>query len=197
MKNKLRTFGHIILCLVCIIIGFLISKIVKVPGITFAKELNPLHGISILFTLFIAIYVSLMLDKHKESKKIQRDLVFDRIHNLLECINSINIDKDKFILTEVTSTLKKIGIQLNYVKKFIKLTNITKKEFKDKFDLHYKKLKDLMTNTPITEGTNGNPPIECVRGKLIYNSDRKREIELQVEQFKNLIFDLQFEIAIS
>lgn len=195
MKNKLRVFGHIVLCLLCVVIGFFLGKIVMVPGVTCSKEINPLHGVSILFSLFAVIYVALMLDKYKESQRKQRELIYDRIDDLLVCVNSINLEEESICLTKVNIALKKMWVMSTYVSKFIKLMNLPKNNFEHTFKVSHKELRELLTNTPVTSIENEDPPIKCERGILIYNYARRGDIEANIDTIKNLIFDLQFNIA--
>ena len=195
MKKQLRWFGHAVIYLALIAIGLLIGKIITVPGITCSKELNPLEGVSILFSLFALIYVALILDKHKEVKKNQRELIFKRIDDLDRCVDSTRLVDNRINFKEAVSCLKKINRLSMYVGRFIVLVNISEDEFTKSFQKMHKDLNVLMTFTPAKLKRGQNHPIKCEKGMLIYSDERVYEIESAIEFIKSYLYDLLLKVA--
>lgn len=197
MKSKIFHIGFAILLLVAIGIGFLLAKLITVPGIIFSKEINPLHGVSILSSVFIAIFLAIIFDKHKESRKVQRELILKRIEDLLGHVDKIDqiMDQNDIQLTSVTSSIKKVRMSFEFIKKVIALVKIKAANFEDNFEKHHKELNYLATYTPIKTDRNNKVPIKCIKGVLKYENDRLQEIESNIQSMKDNIFELQIFIA--
>lgn len=196
--SKLRMIGWIVLFCLIWVIGVLCGKLITVPGVAISKEVNPLHGVSILSSIFIAIYIALILDKHKECKKIQRELVFRRIDEIYENIASLylKLENKSINLTEANLVSKRIWTLFDSLKKLIEMSNICSiKGFDSSFREKHKELKNLMTNTPIDPTEYDCPPIKVEDGIVKYSQSRVQEIESCIDSLKSCIFELQITIT--
>ena len=74
-----------------IVIGFILGKMVFIPGITMDLSINPLHLLSILTTIGIAVFVGMIYNKNASYEVKRKELVqhlldksLDSIQNLLQ-----------------------------------------------------------------------------------------------------------------
>jgi hypothetical protein len=192
-KNKYNLIGNIALYIVCLVTGFFVGKLVSIPGVSLAKEINPLHGISIFCSFFCVIFVSLLLDKHKEASKGQRQLMLNQLESLLENVEQLStrLCKEGIEFVVVTSLLKKVGKRATNIVNLFKRIDINKNDFVTRFCPLHKELRDLMTNTPIV--SEHENPIQFKKGHLVFSEERIREIEAKIEELKDCISITQLE----
>ncbi len=185
-----------ILVFITLVIGILIGKIVTIPC-SFAVSMDPLEGVSILCTVFVAVYVSSILESQKDSFKIKRDLALSRAKDLDEYVHEIaefiSISGQKY--GEITFRLKKIFMMSERISKVLTLTKIKNQDFRNKFQNLHKELRVLMTNIPISISSSEEIPLVCTDGKVIYSRERLQEIEIKLDEVKDCVLKLQIEIV--
>lgn len=184
---------------VIFLIGFLIGKIFDIPGITIDTKLNPLHALSILVTLLIAIFISVLFQKNKDINNTANSIVIKRIDKIIEILDSLNeLILDGSIETgKAPSISKRVYSSLKCVFASLTENNINiSVDFKTVEDKN-RKIKDLLTNTPALSDSSitlVSPPIKVEEKKYIYNADRISEIEKEIEDLKNDLFKAQLEV---
>jgi hypothetical protein len=192
-KNKL----WIILCVVTFVIGFLVAKMVSVPYLSMQKEINPLHALSIITTLFIAILVSIVYDREKEKQKNVKQLIINRICNAFELSDNLYLKLiEQIEIITVSSSLKRINMIIECVHKLCERGDVQIKFEKSLFLEKVKSIRDLMTSTPVIgdDIVTAVPQISVEKNSVKYSKGRIAEIEVQIDQLKNLFLELQITV---
>ena len=192
--KSIKLWHVLVLCLLSAIIGALIIRMVDIPGIKIQKDINPLHALSIVLTLFVAIYISIIFDHKKEALKSIKQVLINRITSVNEIIDSLQIETATGCCeySRVTSSIKRIFISISCILKICKLSKIEYNDLEEKIKVQSNTVKTLMTETPIS--ASGNVEISVSEGKINYNPSRRSEIETAIEALKNIILDLQYKI---
>lgn len=194
---KINKYLHIVLIIIVFTFGYIVSKIVNIPHFSIQKEINPIHLISILTTIFVAILISIIFDQHKERNKVGKGLFFDKIediYNILEKIHGL-IETKKIDLSTATSSIKRLRSSIRFI--FVALENkrIVATDHKNRIESILKDMNSAMTNTPIAEThSTANTPLSISDGVITYSQQRAAHISSQVEVLKNELFKLQMTI---
>lgn len=167
------------------------------PWLTFSSTIDPLEGIAVLGTIFVAIYVSSILETQMDSDKVQRDLALRRANDLDDGIHELAtfVTSPGQNISDINFRLKKIFLLSQSVNKLLKLIKHVKNGFPEDFEGLHKDLKNLMTNTPIDQVQANDSPVTIKDGKISYTRERLREIEIKIDKIKDCIFELQIHIA--
>jgi hypothetical protein len=186
----------ILLCFISCIIGILVGKILFIPGISIQHEINPVHALSVISTLFVAIVVSILFTQEKDKNKGKKEIVLNRVCAGFEICDSLHgrIIDNKIDHSHAVSVFKRIAIVTKCVFYACKTIGLTITMNEAKFNEQAKRLKDLMTNTPIIPDDLTTPPIKITKGIIEYNSNRIAEIETELEKLRNMFLELQIDI---
>jgi len=194
---KVNKIIFIIFVFLAFIFGYLVSKMVNLPGISVQKEVNPLHFISILTTLSVAIVVSIIFDQFKEKNKVGKSLFFKRIEDVIEITDKINshIEREEIEYSIAVSMNKRLRSSMIFIFKALIEKNIIDNHQKDKIEKLLKDINNSMTNTPISpDGDNGHDLLKIENGIIKYSHQRSSQICSRIEVFKNELFNLQMAI---
>lgn len=198
---KIKTIWLILLFLITLIIGIFAGKLFSIPYFEIDPKINVLHAISILTPIFVAVVVGVILDQHKESNKIKRDLVLSRIDELYTTVNELHEILDpptNISLTDINKKLKAIGTHGLSIKSIIMAANYKESSHVNAYTETHKALKNKLTMTDITAHEEGNTPdISVADGKCVYSTARILEIESDINDLRKHIFYMQVEIASS
>jgi hypothetical protein len=117
-------------------------KVVDIPGIRVSGDINPLHFMSILTTVFVAVLVSIFFDQHKEKNKVGKGLFFKRIDDVLKIIDNIHehIDKCEIEITAAASINKRLRSSISFIFSALENKKIVARSEKDKIE---RILKDI------------------------------------------------------
>jgi hypothetical protein len=186
----------IFLCLLSCAVGILVGKILFIPGISIQREINPVHALSIISTLFVAIVISILFAQEKDKNKGRKEIVLNRVCAGLEICDSLfgKINDNKIEHSQAVSIFKRIGIVTKCVFYACNKIELKLTMNEDKFNEQAKRVKDLMTNTPIIPENVNTPPIKTTKGIVEYNSNRIAEIETELEKLRNMFLELQIDI---
>ena len=189
-----KFFPHILLIVISLGLGFLIGKMVTIPGIEMDLKINPLHGISILSTVFVAVLISMFFEKEKEKNRITNELIIKRLDSVLPLIDDLHdsISGGNMPYVKATSS-KRIHSALKFT---WNVMNEKELNFNTEFtevESEYRNLKDLLTNVP-ADTTDDNSPLKVKDGMATYQPSRISEIERSLELLKNIIFKTQLDL---
>lgn len=182
----------IIICLIAFGAGYLLAKCTN-DNVQWDDKINPLHALSIVSSVLIAIFISIFFNTKQESKKNKKSFYYERLKRVESYVQEYAklLSEEKILLQQVTSINKKIGTfktELN--KKKEKVNFIPLKDldiFFDELETQLKLLRDLSTNT--TELNKMDIYVE--NNHVNYSKKRKEDLELILEKIDFILFDLR------
>lgn len=174
--------------------GYLMSKITNLPFFSIQKEINPLHLLSILTTILVAVLISIIFDQHKEKNKIGKSLFFKRINDIDFMLDKLHetLESSSIDLIHAISVNKRLRSAMTFVFIALKKNKIIVDTQKAQIDKYLKELNVSMTSTPVSSAeTNSSPTIEIRAGLITYSDQRASQIGSQIEVLRNELFKLQ------
>ena len=172
--------------------GILGNTLADPNTIHFTKELNPIHALSVLVTLFGIIYVSTKLDAQKESKRKLRECIQRRLQDLGTKVSTLmeygTASNSTVCVTEVNRQLKLLGIAGTQICEISNEVNIIRDSQLLTFPGKWQSLLVCMTTFSVPDPEQGDTPDVVVNDNLIvYSFGRKAEIKRICEDLLNLI----------
>lgn len=185
-----------ILLITVFLIGVIFGIFVDIPGITIDTKINPLHALSILVTLFIAVSISVVFQKNKDINNTANSIIIKRIDKIIEILDSLNelILEESIETTKGNSIPKRIHSSLKCVFDSLIENTINISIKFETIEEKHRKIKDLLTNTPAKTDSTDSPPVKVENEKYVYNATRVSEISKNIEDLKNDLFKTQLEI---
>ncbi len=184
-------------------IGFVCSKSFSSERFSVVNDLNIIDLVSLLLTPILAYIVYSVLDKNKEDRSKEKDLIIKRIDEIYEYIDANyikTVSNENLNYSSIITSLKRMNMQIKNSKKLLQLANIQIEEiFIDEILSVIKELKDLETNI-LTNAqvqllpSNQINPIIVTNGTVNYSNLRLDEIEEKFDELKNKVMGYQFRI---
>lgn len=182
------------------VIGIVVGKIITISYFKVEENINLVDIISIAATLFAAWYVAKVLDKEKVDSRTEKDLILRRTEDIYQLIEDSHqkVTTGKIAYQEASSHLKRTNISINSIYRILeKIPLHTDQELKTNLLANTRKLRDLLTNTPIINDKqiqDSNLPIEVINGIVHLNKNRIAEIETEYDKLKDNILLMQLSI---
>lgn len=195
---NLRQFGVMCLFFLTFGAGSLFGKMLHFNIFTFSREINPVHAISVISTVFVALFVAVLIDRNKSRDRCEKELFLKRIDAIIaiaECLHD-RISGQKILFVEATTRLKRMKSSVKCVYTSFTTASrrigVEEKQIKDIL----KELNTLMTMTPIKSGVGAprDDSISIKNGIVTYSVTRSAAIEVQIEAFKDVLFKMQVDI---
>lgn len=189
-----------LILVVCIAfaIGFTIGRITDWSYFIIDNEISVIDIVSLAVTSALAIYIAKIIEREKQNTQSAKQSYLDKLsqcEQLLFTITSLVEEKD-ISFGKVNSIIHFFRLKLNNT-----IKNITEKDShfkqiqidKSLLDLKTKKLKGLLTNTPIDKNDVSNI---CVRNGIIkyYSDARILEINNVSVAIENELFYIRNKI---
>lgn len=183
----MKFFVKILVIFLSILLGFVIAKFFQVPSLTLSTQIDGVAVASLLISIVIAAIFYLFLDKEKEDKLREKNLLLDQVKVLLDHFGSqnMNFQYSNFELSLITSGIKQSFIKIKYLKELIEYSGVScNYTMLNNLKIKVKALKDLQTDSPrnYSNTTAVNIPIIITNSLVTYSSTRKIEIERSYEE---------------
>lgn len=164
------------------------------PDITIDTKLNPLHALSILVTLLVAFLVTVVFQTKKELNNSQNSIIVKRVDKVIELLDDLSdqVESGNVAVNLAPSITKRAHTSLNYIWNAFPEYNIIVTTGFDAVQNEARKIKDLLTTSPVSESA--GQPVKIEDGKYVYNEPRIAEITFHIENLKNILFKTQLEI---
>jgi len=167
-------------------------------SIHFSKELNPLHGISILVSFACLIWVSTMLDTQKESVKKKRECTQKRLTELCNAVDELReyvMSPDEKRLTAILQRMKRLEILGRNVSSIIQKTKIPKSSLFSCYQDKYSTMWNLLTlYSAVPHATTEDPDIRVSDDVIQYGFARKSEIALSLDDLTTFLSSIEIAI---
>ncbi len=194
MKNRISKLALIVLASVVLALGFLLGKLVSVPGLEVDKSISLTHAASILVTIVVAVVISVLIDGIKEQKKLTREVVIPMVDKLIIHVDNTKetLLKGSLPLATANSFGKKIIVPLSHVKNAVVAKNKTAIDLFDDLESMVKEIRVNLTETPQKNSNPSEHPV-IVNPKLgyIYSDKRTDQIEVLLDNLNNNLLKLQ------
>jgi hypothetical protein len=200
MKNLGSKFSTTILYFSFVIFGFIISRFIYIPHFQVSQNIDIANILSILTTIWLAFFITNVLEKKNSDSRIEKDLIIARVASLYEIAETLQIElgTGKVALTEVASSIKRITTSLQSIYKIVLICNF---DIDDDLKLKLKEIlsdiRNTLTNTPsvnVEELENPDLPIAIRESVVYYNRERISQIEVKFDNLKNILLELQIHI---
>lgn len=197
MHMKIHIFSLSTVAVFCTLaIGYLLGKIVHVPGYSLQKEISPVHAATAITPFLAAILISLWFNRESDKRKAEKSILLKRLDSGLELIDDIHegIFAGNIELLRINTRNKRLNTIMRLIFIQLRLIRMNMGSI-DIIEQQISEIHILMTNTPVQGGTAAtNPPVRISRNVVYYNEARAAELEVKVDALKNSILKLQMEI---
>jgi len=195
---NLKHLFKIVSYLCFVVFGYLIAKFIDFRYFKISADINIMDIVSVTMTIFFAIIISTVFEKRNSNFRIEKDLIINRIGNIHDLTSALQQEtmQGNIAYIEATSSLKRISSALSSIYKIVDKCHFKITDgVKVKLRTCLQQLRDNMTNTPIiiTE-TTGNVPIEVRDGIIFYDANSIATIEVNFENLKDLLLELQIDV---
>jgi len=194
MRSKGIVFV-VMISIIVFIVGLLLGKMIDVPGFTLNKEINPLHAISILVPLIIAIVFTWFFSREQEKERVLKSILIKRIGELVEFVDYV---QDRLMNGEINihfapTISKKIWSALTCTRYSIVESKSPVPFDVGEAELILRKINRLITETP-SDGGGNTETTTISNGIYNYSLARKSEINRNLDNAKNALYRLQIRI---
>lgn len=199
-KKKSRTLFRIVFAIAIFGVGFSFGKLVNIAYFTIDDNINLIDIVSICITVFAAWYITGILETEKQDNRTEKDLIIRRIDDIYHLIdgNRLKVITGNIALNEATSYVKRTNVSITGIYKILTKTGLaTDLTLKGQLQNNTRKIRDLLTNTPVTESQRtqkSDIPISVDNGIIHLNQKRIAEIESEYDKLKDNILLLQISI---
>jgi hypothetical protein len=203
MKQKPKPSNWIFRTALCFAIfasGVVVGKLINITYFSIDEKVNVFDILSICATLFAAWYISGILEKEKQDNRTEKDLILRRTEDIYQLIDDSHqkVVSGSIPFQDATSHLKRINTSIKSIYKVLASTALTTDgNLKNQIFNNTRKLRDLLTNTPIIspqEIQSSNLPVSVVNGIIHLSQNRIAEIEGEYDKLKDNILFLQIAI---
>jgi hypothetical protein len=181
-------------------VGFLSTKCIELAPFRLEKELNVVSIADLIISVVIVFLFYIFFDKIKETKSNEKGLISSRLEYLQDELksNSNSIRNERIKYSVLAARNKSFIVSINKLKEIIGFTSIKcPNDEIDKIIQSARVLKDLQTNSPITNETSEDDedsPIIIDDGIVSFSETRIQEIENQYETILTEVLKLRIVI---
>ena len=199
MRKIKRIISNPILCVVVFVLGIAFGSVGNWCGLSFKTtiDFNLFDVISMTVTVALAIYIADVIESDIQKSQVGKSIWVNRFETIETLCNKLSDnllqkDIDYLIVVNINHHLRS---KLTHIKESFKERNIGLEDDKDFILLmkNIKKLKDLLTNTPIDKKDVSK--IEMRNGIVKYSSARISEIQQLIHRIDNNIFQIKLKLA--
>lgn len=156
------------------------------------KSISIIDALTLFITVGITLYIATILDRKFKNEQQESDLIVEQISDVSALLKEIDaLIRKESSYNEVNLKIHCIGLVKQTLFEFMKRSNdknsvdFFEKIFKEK----QKKVKDLLTNTPIDK--NDLSKISMKKGVVKYTDERIIEIITEIYSFRTELFKLK------
>ena len=110
----------------------------------FEEKINLVEAVAIFVNIFLTIYISRILEKRKTEDRVEKEIVIDKIKEIILLSKLIVIENNGLNFSLATNTFRQLSMELNILEKVINYLNFNLDESQlieiKKFLKNFKKL---------------------------------------------------------
>lgn len=173
-------------------VGITIGDCIDLGYFDLDNSISVIEALTLFITVGLTWYIATILDKQSKNEQQESDLIVEQIDEVVGLLKEIDgLTRSKSSYNEINLKIHCIGL----VKQNI-FEHLTENADKNKVNEHeniikekVKKLKDLLTNTPIDKKDLSR--ISVKNGIVSYTDVRVKEIVTEVYSFRTELFKLK------
>ena len=165
-------------------------------------EINLFEVVTIGVTIWLAVFIKMVLDKSSEKNLNISHLIAGRIKSVSDDLNetkNLVRAENKIGVLMANSLQKRLNNQASDIERILRKES---KRFNDyfitsfitDFQKHTSEIKDLMTNTPNSATVQLNSDIQIVNGQYTYSGSRSALITQDLFKIESLLSNLEYSI---
>ncbi len=201
MRKTKKIISNPIFSVVVFVLGIAFGTVGNWCGLSFRTNIdfNLFDVISMAVTVALALYIASVIETDIQKSQVGKSIWVNRFETIETLCNKLsdNLLQKDIDYTIVVNINHHLRSKLTHIKELLKEHNIGLENDKDFILLmkNIKKLKDLLTNTPIDKKDISK--IEMRNGIVNYSSARIKEIQRLINQIDNNIFQMKLKMAYS
>jgi hypothetical protein len=188
--------GLIFLLLGIFIQGYLVTKSIISYKHEFDIPATLISLLSMAITVSAAFWVAKVLEKEKEEKRTEKNLIIAKVQELSSKVDFFGekIISGTIPFIEVTSWLKRMSMNSKMIKDVVALSDMDSCQFIEaQINQDIQLLKNSLTTTPVT-GSSVSPLINVANDTITITAHGMIQLEGQIESLSNNILKYQIEI---
>jgi len=170
-------------------VGFLLANF---GGIEFEGKLSVGNVFQSLVTVITAVTVAVYFRSLVDSKRKEKELMFTQLDLLQDCILGFSRLTNTETHSRVTSAVKRINVQSNFINKLATENGLAAIVFNLSEDI--KKLRDLATETPKFTDPDYNGVIIVADNNITWDESHRQEIDIQIEFIRRKVVEAAFAV---
>lgn len=198
MRNLLRNKFFYIFILLSLIVGILIGLPYNLQSASFSFTIELIDIITIIVTIFLAIYITGALERRVQDDRIEKELHIALIERLEKSLTEIEdeIKSENIKYKYIVSTVSKFRIKKNNLKKsledtFPQSSKILSSEI-DNISILIESLKRLLTESSIDPNENKEAVVSD--NIVTYSPSRLTSIDKKINELENKLFRLKIQL---
>lgn len=190
--NNLK--GNLIFYILVFVLGYNVDKIFPYSYFVISKEVNIVDVFSIFTTVFLALYISRIIEMQKDQKKYEKEIVFNKINELCRVISCLKelIHKNNVDLGTLNYHIKMSFTLTKFINQILQNYNIyNSPAYMESVLNEIRKVRGILTTTPIDSKSvdiNISSNIVTYSSAIINSSFQK------LSNIENLVTEWQLEI---
>ena len=191
MRMKKKNNNQWLIYLAVFGIGVTIGDCVDYGYFVFDKSISVIDALTLFITIGLTWYIATILDKQSKNEQQESDMIVEQINDIASLLKEIDVlIRKETPYSEIVLKTHCIGLVKQSIFEFLKKNKCdTVDSFESMFKEKQKKLKDLLTNTPIDK--NDTSKISMKKGIVKYTDVRIKEIVTEVYSFRTDLFNLK------
>lgn len=198
MRNLLKNKFFYIFILLSLIVGILIGLPFNLQSASFSFTIELIDIITIIVTIFLAIYITGALERRVQDDRIEKELHIALIEKLEKSLTEIEdeIKSENIKYKYIVSTVAKFRIKKNNLKKsledtFPQSSKILNSEI-DNISILIESLKRLLTESSIDPNENKEAIVSD--NIVTYSPSRLTSIDKKLNELENKLFRLKIQL---
>lgn len=189
IKNILQVILYILFLISGCLIGEFWNSPIHIDD-QISIEINPIDIITMIVTIFLALYLAEVVEKRKQDDRVEKDLLINRIENIEhELSQSSKILNSKLILYDtLVANNKNVFIALQFVKDFIQSSS-----YSDVL-IHVRKLSELFIDFHKNSTKIDGVEAKVEKNILNFSTNKSKELKKQITHINKCLFDLIIEV---
>lgn len=193
------SISKLLICIILIGFGWVLGQYFENFSLfTYSYEISLMDAITLLGTALMAWYVARVLEKNIQDKRLEKDLILNKIDEVDQAINALinlNSSGDEIAYVKVVHLLQKSRKWSSRFWSIIdkKYKPLYKKE-KNRYDDMMVKIRQVNRLCTYTSPAGNDQDIRILDGIITYSDNRKYELDSKLESIRDDLLEFKLEV---